>query len=80
MRAMRPAGRPGMEYGLGLFRCLLPDGTAIYGGGGTHYGVNCLAFRSDRGRTVVIYQNSWDRVTGGLRPENPFIQEAFNGG
>lgn len=77
MRAMNPAATSGLQYGLGLARYDLPDGTAIYGQGGTNFGVNCLAFRSDAGRTVVIYQNCWDRVAGGLRPGNPFMQRAF---
>ncbi len=77
MRSMRPAGTRGMEYGMGLARCVLPDGTALYGHGGTHYGVDCLAFRSDPGRTVIIYRNSWDRVTGGIGLGNGFLQAAF---
>jgi D-alanyl-D-alanine carboxypeptidase len=77
MRVMTPAGTSGLQYGMGLARYQLPDGTAIYGQGGTHFGVNCLAFRSDAGRTVVLYQNSWDRVAVGLRLDSPFMLEAF---
>jgi D-alanyl-D-alanine carboxypeptidase len=77
MRVMNPAGTTGLEYGLGLARWQMSDGTALYGQGGTHFGVNCLAFRSDAGRTAVIYQNSWDRVTGGLRVDNPLMRRAL---
>jgi D-alanyl-D-alanine carboxypeptidase len=77
MRVMSRAGTGHLEYGLGLARWQLSDGTALYGHGGTHFGVNCLAFGTDTGRTAVVYQNSCDRVTGGLRVDNPFIQRAF---
>jgi CubicO group peptidase (beta-lactamase class C family) len=77
MREIQAASPSGREFGLGLCRVRLPDGTPIYGMGGTHPGANCLAFRSDAGRTVVMYQNSWDRVTGGLSTSNAFLVHAF---
>ncbi|WP_371785269.1 serine hydrolase domain-containing protein [Streptosporangium subroseum] len=76
MRAVEPA-RMDLEYGMGLFRYHLPDGTALYGHGGVHFGVECYAFRSDTGRTVVLHQNSWDRVAGAIPRDNPFICAAF---
>ena len=45
--------------------------------GDTHPGANCLAVRSGSGCTVVMYQNCWDRVTGGLSTANPFLVRAF---
>jgi D-alanyl-D-alanine carboxypeptidase len=77
MRKVQAASQSGREFGLGLCRVRLPDGTPLYGMGGTHPGANCLAFRSDAGRTVVMYQNCWDRVTGGLSTSNPFLIQAF---
>ncbi|QMU76072.1 beta-lactamase family protein [Streptacidiphilus sp. PB12-B1b] len=76
MRTTQPA-RSDMEYGMGLFSYRLPGGTVLYGHGGSHFGVDCYAFRSDRGRTAVIYQNSWDRVTRGIPPQNPLVHAAF---
>jgi D-alanyl-D-alanine carboxypeptidase len=77
MRSTQPAHLD-MGYGLGLFSYHLPDGTALYGHGGGHFGVNCYAFRSESGRTVVLYQNSWDRVTGAIPRDNPFLHAAFS--
>jgi D-alanyl-D-alanine carboxypeptidase len=77
MRTIQSTSHSGREFGPGLCRIRLPDGTPLYGMGGTHPGANCLAFRSDSGRTVVMYQNCWDRVTGGLSTTNPFMVCAF---
>ncbi|MFC5907915.1 serine hydrolase domain-containing protein [Streptacidiphilus monticola] len=66
-----------LGYGMGLARYTLRNGTVVYGHGGTHFGVDCYAFRSDHGRTVIIYQNSWDRVTRGIPRQNPFLDAAF---
>ena len=76
MRTMRPA-RGELDYGMGLFSYQLPNGTRLHGHGGSHFGVDCYAFRSDQGRTVVLYQNSWDAVTRGIPPQNPFVHAAF---
>jgi D-alanyl-D-alanine carboxypeptidase len=77
MRTMQPA-RGDMSYGMGLFSYRLADGTLLSGHGGSHFGVDCYAFRSDQGRTVVLYQTSWDRVTRGIPPRNAFVQAAFS--
>ncbi|MFF4771545.1 serine hydrolase domain-containing protein [Microtetraspora fusca] len=65
MRAT-PATGGDLNYGMGMASYTLGNGTALYGHGGTHFGVDCYAFRSDAGRAVIIYQNSWDRVTRGI--------------
>lgn len=66
-----------MDYGRGLFGYQLPDGPTLYGHRGTHFGINCLAFRADNARTLVLYRNSWDRPACGLRLDNPFTHAAF---
>ena len=76
MRSMLGASGD-LDYGMGLARYPLRNGTVVYGHGGSHFGVDCYAFRSDHGRTVIIYQNSWDRVTGGIPRQNPFLDAAF---
>jgi hypothetical protein len=80
MREIQAASPSGREFGLGLCTIRLPDGTPRYGMGGTHPGGNCLAFRSDTGRAVVMYQNCWDRVAGGLSTSNPFLVQASASG
>ncbi|WP_433425711.1 serine hydrolase domain-containing protein [Microtetraspora malaysiensis] len=72
-----PAIGGDLSYGMGLASYTLGNGTALYGHGGTHFGVDCYAFRSDAGRTVIIYQNSWDRVARGIPRQNPFLEAAF---
>jgi len=69
--------RPGRGYGYGLVCLELPDGEALFGHGGDHFGVSCLALRSEHGRTMVVYQNCLDAVTKGIGRDNPFIQAAF---
>ncbi len=76
MRSTRTA-HGDLDYGMGLARYRLRDGTVVHGHGGTHFGVDCYAFRSDHGRTVIVYQNSWDRVVGGIPRQNPFLDAAF---
>ncbi|MBC3841864.1 beta-lactamase family protein [Streptacidiphilus sp. 4-A2] len=68
MRTMAPATGE-LHYGMGLFSYRLANGTLLHGHGGTHFGVACYAFRSERGRTAVIYQNSWDREPRHTAPE-----------
>jgi D-alanyl-D-alanine carboxypeptidase len=65
------------HYGLGLMRYALADGRVLHGHGGTHYGVQSYAFGDDRGRSVVMYQNCWDRAAGGIPRQNAFLEAAF---
>ncbi|WP_161791309.1 serine hydrolase domain-containing protein [Streptacidiphilus jiangxiensis] len=76
---MRDATRaaPDLDYGLGLMRYALDDGTVLHGHLGTHYGVLSYAFGDDRGRTVVIHQNCWDEVAGGVPRHSAFLEAAF---
>lgn len=77
MRRARPTGRD-FDYGRGLLRYQVPDGPILYGHGGTHFGVSCLALRADNARTLILYRNSWDRAAGGLRLDNPLTRAVFS--
>lgn len=80
LRTMQDA-RPidgGRAYGCGLYRIDLPDGPVLYGHPGGTAGYNCLAATTATGRTVVLYQNSYD-VTAPLRWGNRFVRAALVG-
>ncbi|MGH3490070.1 MAG: serine hydrolase domain-containing protein [Actinopolymorphaceae bacterium] len=76
MRVMRPWNAE-LDYGYGLVRYRVPGGgPAVYGHGGTHFGYDCYAFRSESGRTLVLYRNCSERGVR-LPLDNPFIRTAF---
>lgn len=80
LRMLRDA-RPvddGRAYGCGLYRVALPDGPVLYGHQGGTAGYNCLAATTATGRTLVLYQNSYD-VTALLRWDNRFVRAALAG-
>lgn len=58
-------------YGCGIYRIGLPNGSVAYGHRGGMPGFNCLALTADTGRTLVLYQNSFD-ITAPLAWANPF--------
>ncbi|MEO3755116.1 serine hydrolase domain-containing protein [Streptomyces sp. B6B3] len=63
-------------YGMGLMRLELPRGHHAYGHTGATAGFNCVALRTDTGRTVVLYRNALD-LTNPLPLHTPFVMEAL---
>jgi D-alanyl-D-alanine carboxypeptidase len=49
-------------YGLGLYRIQFDDGATGFGHCGAVPGYTSLVVRIDRGRTIVLYQNSLDKT------------------
>jgi D-alanyl-D-alanine carboxypeptidase len=61
MREVVPIdGRRG--YGYGLHRIQFDDGPTVFGHYGVAPGYTSLVARTDKGRTVVLYRNSFDKV------------------
>lgn len=66
----------GHEYGMGIRRYRLADGTAVHGHHGGTPGYNTIALRSDAAKTVVLYANALD-LEKPLPWNTPFVAQGL---